>query len=263
MIVFSDEQLAMLARTARQRSYSDVAEAFSTLEPRIFAPLTEDERLGFIEACHLNAQRFGFDTMAGLYLLTDVSILLGTEFWRDPLFQNITAELNQRSIHGDELATRRTRKWLSTTLPHLRGARCEILSRALKVFCAIHANGRSNPVYSSHEHPSASAIALLNQINPTVIKLYGSGLISARTDTIITHAKNHYRIRDSSALATFNMMSVFFGIGFDTDPLYPWISAELARADSIGGEAALSKVVSRVIPWFEAAIEEIDVNGIN
>ena len=123
MIVLSDDRIGDIARLARYRKYATVAEDFCKLEPRIFAALGEDEAMRFIEACHQRAESYGYQSMTGLYLLTDISILLGSDFWRDPFYQRVAEELSLRPIHGDDLAFHRTRAVLGEALPALRGAR--------------------------------------------------------------------------------------------------------------------------------------------
>lgn len=263
MIVFSDKQLAVLTDISRRRSYINVAESLSVLEPRIFAALSDDERLLFVEFCHLSARKFGFNTMSGLYCLADVSILIGAYFWRDPFFRDITDELNQRSVRGDDMVMRRIGAGLSNILLEMRGKNCEIMSRSLREFISLHVSGYLVSTYSPASSAIVKAMSLVSQVCPVVLEIFGADLVSARTEVVIAHAQSRYFIRDSSALATFNIISIILGIGFDVDPLYPWISADLARSGDIGGEVALSRVVSRLVFWFEAAIEEINAYGVD
>lgn len=259
MIVLSDNRIGDIARIARHRNYVKVAEDFRKVEPRIFAALTEDEAMRFIEICHQRAEYYGYQSMAGLYLLTDISCLIGTDFWRDPFYQRIADELSLRPIHGNDLAFHRTRTQLVETLTILRGAKGETLARALSAFCAL---SEGDLVKADHS-AAAGAMALTERVYPVYIHHYGRAFVTARTEQVIAVAECRYGIAAPPALALYVLISVMLGIGFDRDPLYPWITTDFARTNGIGGEAAVYHVARRLVPWFRSALEEISTHGIN
>lgn len=263
MIVLTETKMAALGRASRHRNYAEVVAFFQKAEPRIFGAMSPDEQIRFIDGCHGTALRYGFDSMAALYVFADLAVLLGSDFWRDPIYGGIAQELTLRSRQGSALTLGRVRSQVSARLQKLRGPDGRMLAASLTAFNAIYRPGSSAARGGATQSPDEQAMALIIRVAPSVIRICGQQVVADRNRAVIGHAQRRYGLTDGWVLGTFCLMSALLGIGFDTDPQYPWIGRELARSGEIGPERAVMNVSARLVDWFDAAISEVQKNDID
>lgn len=257
MIRISEQQKHNLAEAKREAYYKELGAFFAAEDPALFSTLSEAQRIAFARACHQRCEHFGLHSTPAIYGWADISILIGSHFYRDPFFRPVMAELERANLFNEEEALQRAQDWLGAYLVEVRGSENEHASAALKRVKAFH---DMNPDPQAFAIPSgwnidAFLVEKSTEIYPQQTEFHGDALVLERVRQLLQQTQNYYGVTEAWHLCFMTLLGMSFGTGFDFDELYPWIQKPLGRVKDRGPEACVEKLASRTMIWVEHVLD--------
>jgi hypothetical protein len=236
----------------------DLSNFFAAEDPVLFGTLSERHRLVFAEACHRRALRFGLTQAASVYAWADTSILIGSHFAQDILFQDIRAVLEQGSAFDERKVMQDVQDKVNLYLSEVRG---EGNCHAVRALNRIHDTLTSMPT-PAHFHLSPGQgiegylAGLAGDLYPEYAAFHGPARIGESVGQFTHRSRSYYGISENWHLTVMAVMGMAFGAGFDFDELYPWIRGTLERSAEIGPEKSVERLAAKADIWLKATLKK-------
>lgn len=258
MLKIQPAQRNSFERAEIKQFHEDIVLFFEKEEPALFKTLSGPERLSFVKACHARAQRYGLKLAASIYAWVDVSILIGSSFYEDIFFKEITVELEKAATAFDERdCMERVQQWVSAYLPVVRGQKNEHAIAALHRIRAYHAQHKQPcTIMKESDQPLEDFVTdLAAQIHPELHAYHGGPKVREKCAGLIRRSQSYYGITGEWHLISMCILGLSFGGGFDFDELYPWIQRTLSKVPERGPERCVEKLVSRSMIWLDGVLK--------
>jgi len=252
--MLSGVEISGLKSDVETRYLKELCEYFETYYPHTFLRLSPKKQMEYLKQSTKLAKQFGYTKRGSLRLFIELRILLGVDFYRDPLFDPIKFDIY--NVPNQMEAATCLHEEVGDCLSKIYGDSNTLLFDSLK---RLH-----NKINDLKHIPKNEISKNLQYIYPQKFSLLKKDIVHEITEILSdTIKKSDIQKVPSEYLFVLCLMRMYFGIGFTNDPTLPWIRKALHFDLAKNNVFAQSKLKKVALIWLNSIVDGRDkVNGI-
>lgn len=243
------EQVEAMDAGARLDFHHELSAHLHTFSPGLCKTLTPGALLAIVREGVARAEAYGLTYRGPARLFLELTLLLGWGFDRDAQYPWAIETLSRDDFENQMFKAGRLEHLARTYVEAVQGSRGEHATRAM---LALEALAERGEVQFYRPHLDRQILRAIDEVFPTKLAFVGEEAVKALVDRAERLSAEVFGGDDPRTVAILTILEVAFGMYFDTDPLYPWISTTLRDPRIRDPKHRAERLERRAIIWLRA-----------
>lgn len=255
-LVITDEDIELFDKLAELQFIKELNQYYILSSPYRIKIMIDTDSFKEIEWFIDKIKALGLEKRASYYLFLDISLLLGSLFDQDALYQSLMIEFNNNSYLAEAERIDYFYQSISNYMQNVVGENKKLLKKAVEEL------GQLEVLRMKEDNFDSDMFMVLKRFYPEKIANIELEYCHHFIEWGKTYAQNNYDLTNSNHWATYIILMFYLGQHFDEDPFLTWFDWT-SRLDEIRQNQFSFKLLSEQLMMIWNLNEKEENNHVN